>query len=157
MIVVADASPINYLILIGEIELLPRLYGSVLIPQRVHVELLRPRAPLAVRTWASDLPAWCRVAQLGPTTSELIAELDPGERDAIQLAVDSGIETILMDDQNGRREAVRLNLRVTGTASILENAAAHGWINFREAFGRLLSTNFRLSSEVREDFLRRNP
>lgn len=31
-VVVADASPINYLVLIGEVGLLARLYGEVLIP-----------------------------------------------------------------------------------------------------------------------------
>ena len=36
MIVVADTSPINYLVLIKEIEILPRLYGKVVIPQTVR-------------------------------------------------------------------------------------------------------------------------
>jgi len=32
MIVVADTTPVNYLILIGEIDVLPKLYGRVVIP-----------------------------------------------------------------------------------------------------------------------------
>jgi predicted nucleic acid-binding protein len=36
MIVVADTSPINYLILIGEIEILTKMYGKVVIPQTVR-------------------------------------------------------------------------------------------------------------------------
>lgn len=51
MIVIADTSPINYLILIGEIEVLPALYGRVLIPPSVHEKLDRPRTPQAVRMW----------------------------------------------------------------------------------------------------------
>ena len=39
MIVVADTSPICYLLLIGGISLLPQLYGQVLIPQAVRQEL----------------------------------------------------------------------------------------------------------------------
>jgi predicted nucleic acid-binding protein len=35
MIVVADTSPINYLVLIGQIEILPHLYGRILIPSSV--------------------------------------------------------------------------------------------------------------------------
>jgi predicted nucleic acid-binding protein len=50
MIVVADTTPINYLILIGEIEVLPELYGQVIIPHAVCEELLRSRAPGAVRS-----------------------------------------------------------------------------------------------------------
>jgi len=41
MIFVADTSPINYLVLIREIEILPRLCGKVVIPQTVREELLR--------------------------------------------------------------------------------------------------------------------
>jgi predicted nucleic acid-binding protein len=36
MIVVADTSPINYLILIEEIDILPKMYGSVVVPQTVR-------------------------------------------------------------------------------------------------------------------------
>ena len=36
MIVVADTTPLNYLVLIGQIELLSALYRTVLIPQEVH-------------------------------------------------------------------------------------------------------------------------
>ena len=42
MIVVADTSPINYLILIGEIDILPKMYGSVVVPQTVREELVLP-------------------------------------------------------------------------------------------------------------------
>ena len=50
MIVVADTTPINYLILIGETEVLPKLYGRVVIPPAVHEELTNSRAPASVRT-----------------------------------------------------------------------------------------------------------
>jgi predicted nucleic acid-binding protein len=53
MIVVADTTPLNYLVIIGHIELLPALYQSVLIPQEVHRELQRPGTPPTVRAWAS--------------------------------------------------------------------------------------------------------
>lgn len=49
MIVVADTTPLNYLVLIGQIELLPALYKSTLIPLEVHAELLRAKAPTEVR------------------------------------------------------------------------------------------------------------
>jgi len=45
MIIVADTSPINYLVLIKEIEILPKLYGKVVVPGTVREELLRPVAP----------------------------------------------------------------------------------------------------------------
>jgi len=39
MIVVADTSPVNYLVLIDEIDLLPIIFGKVLIPEAVMEEL----------------------------------------------------------------------------------------------------------------------
>lgn len=44
MIVVSDTGPLNYLILIGSVDLLPRLYGRVVLPLRVHQEMSHPRA-----------------------------------------------------------------------------------------------------------------
>jgi predicted nucleic acid-binding protein len=56
MIVIADTGPVNYLILIDEIDLLPALYGQLLIPPSVHEELGRKRAPEAVRLWIARPP-----------------------------------------------------------------------------------------------------
>jgi predicted nucleic acid-binding protein len=49
MIVVADTSPINYLILIEAIEVIPKLYRRAVLPQAVYDELLQPSAPAAVQ------------------------------------------------------------------------------------------------------------
>ena len=157
MIVVADTSPLNYLVLIAEIQLLPALYDGVLIPEEVHRELQRLQTPSNVRSWATNLPAWCEVRVVSATTDPVLNELDPGERDAIQLALDAGIEAVLMDEMSGRREALRRHLRVTGTVAVLEKAAQRGLIDFRDALQRLEATNFRLSPAIRAEFLRRNP
>jgi len=39
MLVVADTTPINYLVLIGQIDLLASLYEQVVIPSAVAAEL----------------------------------------------------------------------------------------------------------------------
>ena len=88
MIAVADTSPINYLLLIKEIDILPKMYGKVVIPRAVHEELLRPVAPEIVRAWIAEAPAWLEIhAPVNPPDSSL-AKLDPGERDAIMLATE---------------------------------------------------------------------
>ena len=38
-VVVADTSPLNYLVLIGELAILPSLYGQVVMPPEVLAEL----------------------------------------------------------------------------------------------------------------------
>lgn len=56
MIVVADTSPINYLLLIKEIDILAQMYGTVVIPRMVREELLRSSAPELVRAWITQAP-----------------------------------------------------------------------------------------------------
>lgn len=157
MIVVADTSPLNYLVLIGEIERLPSHYQKILIPPAVHMELLRAQTPLTVRNWAASLPAWCEERSVIGPPDPALDELDLGEREAIQLAAEAGVDTVLMDEVAGRREAARRHLHVIGTMAVLEQAGQKGLLGFRDAFQRLERTNFRLSAAVRDEFLRRNP
>ncbi len=56
MIVVSDTSPLNYLILIGREELLPKLFGRVIIPQIVFDELKGVSAPAPLLVWTENLP-----------------------------------------------------------------------------------------------------
>lgn len=61
MIVVADAGPLHYLILLDHAELLHRFYDEILVPDAVAIELSSPSAPNAVRDWISRAPPWLRV------------------------------------------------------------------------------------------------
>jgi predicted nucleic acid-binding protein len=61
MIVVADASPICYLLLIGHVDLLQRLFGQVVIPQAVHDKLSAEGRPTTVRTWSAHPPQWLQI------------------------------------------------------------------------------------------------
>ncbi len=56
MIVIADTSAINYLILIGDVQLLSGLYGGVVLPPAVRRELLASHSPEPVRRWTSTPP-----------------------------------------------------------------------------------------------------
>lgn len=86
MIVVADASPRRYLILIEHTHILPALYGRVLIPPIVVSELSQEETPGIVRRWIANRPDWVRVQ--GPTRELVAADqsLGAGELAAIALA-----------------------------------------------------------------------
>src|SRR5438105_3102207 len=101
MIVVADTSPLNYLIRIDKISILESLYSEILIPHAVLDEMLSKKAPNAVRIWAQDLPHW--VVLLSPTKVlvSAIVELDPGETEAIALAIETRADWLLIDDAAG--------------------------------------------------------
>jgi hypothetical protein len=51
----------RYLTLIGSVDVLHRLYDTVIVPRQVISELIDPAAPEEVRNWASDLPNWIDV------------------------------------------------------------------------------------------------
>ena len=56
MEVVSDTSPLNYLIWTGFADVLPKLYGRVIIPPEVREELAAEDAPAIVQTWAKRVP-----------------------------------------------------------------------------------------------------
>src|SRR5690242_12954083 len=101
-LVVADTGPLNYLVLIGQVELLPALFQRVFVPEAVYRELRHSDAPDAVRKWAENPAAWIEIAGSGASTDDPALErLDHGERAAIELAVRIQAELILMDDRDG--------------------------------------------------------
>ena len=148
MIVIADTGPINYLILIGEIGVLPALYHRVLVPPSVCEELKRPRAPETVRTWIAQPPAWLETRSPSRSPDAELAHLDAGERDAILLAEELGADQIIIDESRGRREAKRRQLPFTGTLGVLAAAAEQGLLDLRSAVDRLRQTNFHIAGEI---------
>jgi predicted nucleic acid-binding protein len=154
MIVVADTSPINYLVLIGQIDVLEMLYQSVLIPTAVHDELLSAKAPAAVRIWIRQPPLWLTVHTIKIIEDPSAAYLDLGEKEAIQLAEEVGAEQIILDDLAGRREAFRRGLPVIGTLGVLRQAAQLGLLDIHSAIQSLQGTTFKMSPEIVEDLLR---
>ncbi|HEX4769436.1 MAG TPA: DUF3368 domain-containing protein [Bryobacteraceae bacterium] len=156
MIVIADTSPLSYLITIGELEVLPRLYQTVIVPLMVCDELKRPGAPVEVRQWINRPPDWLDIrTPLLPADPELIeADLDEGERDAILLAQELGADELIIDDMSGRKEAQRRNLHFIGTLGVLRTAASAGLLDFRAAIERLRETNFYVRQAVIDQFMK---
>jgi hypothetical protein len=64
MIVVADASPLQYLIRIKAIDVLPLLYQRVLIPYSVAHELQQDNTPAPVRVWIARRPPGVKFAPI---------------------------------------------------------------------------------------------
>jgi len=143
MLVVADSSPLHYLILLDQAELLPRLFGNVLIPDAVAAELCVTASPRKICEWISNHPPWLRVVEVTAEDIGSIAdELDAGERAAIALAERTGADLLLIDESAGRAEARRRSLRVTGTLGVLRAGADAGFLDAKEIVSRLQATNF---------------
>jgi predicted nucleic acid-binding protein len=154
-LVVADTGPLNYLVLIGDIELLPKLFERVLTPQTVRDELANREAPAAVRAWIAQPPAWLELQPNPDIRGDDLTtpKLDDGERAAIAQALAIKAEVVLMDDQDGVTLARRQGLTVTGTLGVLDLAARRGFIDLAEAFERLKATTFYYRQGLLDDLL----
>ena len=95
LVVVADTGPLQYLVLIGQIELLAELYGGVTVPTAVHGELLHPAAPEPVRGWANVPPAWLTITPTPACEDPQLGKLDAGEAAAITLALTLPADLVL--------------------------------------------------------------
>lgn len=153
LVVIADTSPIRYLVQIGHIDLLHRLFAAVTIPTEVARELGDPSAPPAVQAWIQAPPDWLNVTEARDEGDPALSHLDPGERAAIALGIALKADLILIDERRGYAAAVRKGIEVTGTLGILDLAAKRQWIDLSEAIDRLKKTNFRYRKEIIEALL----
>lgn len=147
MIVVADSSPLRYLILIEHTHVLPLLYDHVHVPSAVITELTRQQTPAVVQEWIGDPPDWVRVQD--PARSIVSVErLHPGELAAIALVEELAADALLIDERDGCRVAENRGIPVLGTLRVLADAAEHGFADLQTAFDRLRQTNFRASDQL---------
>ncbi len=149
MIVVSDTSCISNLLTIGQEALLPLLFGEVLIPPAVEHELLRFHASLPdfVR---------CIVPAQSLRMARLMEELDPGEAEAICLAVEVKADRLLIDEAPGRAAALREGVPIIGLVGLLVAAKNSGHL---AAIGPVLQrlqdeAGFYLGSSLKDDALR---
>lgn len=112
MIVVSDTSPITSLLQTGHAELLPMLFGEVLIPPAVQAELLRFHA---------TLPDWLSVRAIvdHQQADELGSRLDQGEAEAIVLAEECRADYLLIDEKLGREQAQARGVAAIGLLGVL--------------------------------------
>jgi predicted nucleic acid-binding protein len=148
MLVVSDISPLCYLVLIGQVNLLEQIYDQVIVPDIVRDELLHPDAPELVQQWVSQLPNWVIIRTSPEQPDMSLMKLDPGERSAILLAENIGADLVLMDERRGRNMAKSRGLKVTGLIGVLDAAAELRLINLHEVLVKLRETDFWVSPKI---------
>jgi len=157
LLVVADTSPLRYLVEIGQIGLLPQLFEKIFIPSLVYNELRHPAAPASVRAWANSRPGWLEVLPVTPSDDPALQTLDAGERSALALGASLGADLILIDDRKGAAVALRKGFEITGTLGLLTRGAQRGLVDLADALAQLKRTNFRYRQELFNDLLTKYP
>lgn len=153
MLVVADSSPINILVRIECVKVLPRLFGGVLVPPEVAAELAHPQTPDSVRRFIASPPSWLEVR--AATLIERIPPLDRGEEAAISLAREVHADALLIDERDGRKAALIRGVAIIGTIGLLEKAATQQLVDLGEVMDRLRQSDFRIDPRLVHDALRR--
>jgi len=152
--VVSDTSPLNYLVMVGEVEILHLLYDRFLIPFEVLAELEDAGAPPEVLRWVRARPDWLDVRWVDVQTGDAgLDQLDEGERAAILLAEQESGALLIVDDAAGRAEANRRRIHNTGTLGVLRAAAIRGLVDLPAVLTRLVATNFRAADSLLADLI----
>src|SRR5277367_5029634 len=141
MLVIADTSPLIGLLKIGHVDVLPKLYGSVVIPPQVAAELASPRRPHEIQAFIATPPSWLSIR--APSTVENIEGIDLGELAAISLARELNADLLLIDETKGREAAIARHIRTARLAAVLFEAAKLGILpDLKNAYDKLRTTNF---------------
>jgi predicted nucleic acid-binding protein len=145
-VVVADTTPLNYLIIIGRAEILTSLFGEVLIPQAVLEELSHPKAPETVCRWLQEPPSWLRISPVEHLDETI--QLGKGENEAISLAIERRVKVVLMDERLGREAAEARGLIPLGTLNLIDLADEQGLLDGIATLNDLRQTTFRAAPEL---------
>jgi predicted nucleic acid-binding protein len=129
MPIVVDTTVFRYLVVLEVTDILPTLFGRVLIPPAVFNELQQASTPAIVRTWSANLPSWVRI-QSPPL--------------------------LITDDHQAYKAALARSLPVTRTLRVLEMAAERGLLDFPTIVARLRAAGFYTPEDVVEEMLARD-
>ena len=145
-IIISDASCLILLEKIGELELLNKLFGTIITTPEVATEFGLP------------LPKWIEIQEVVNKKYQSIIEasVDKGEASAIALAIESLDCLIIIDDKKAQKFAQQLNLNVTGTVGIIVDAKHSGIIPAVEPLlVKIKNTNFRISEKLKMIILKK--
>lgn len=129
MRVVSNTSPILNLAIIGQLELLHQQFGELWIPRAVLEELRSDENLPGSRAIQDAIKSgWIKVEKAKDLVlvQTLEENLDNGEAESIALAIQLKAEQILLDERDGRKQAKRLGLNVTGVLGVLLTAQRDG-------------------------------
>lgn len=148
MKIVADTSPLIAFAILQKLELLTRIFDEIWLPTAVFQEATTPDKPhhQAITQFARDKvkPVQNRLA-----VQMLTHDVDLGEAEAIILALENGIDDLLIDDAKGRRVARLNGLYPIGTIGVLLQAKQTGHISqVKPLLDTLIAHKIRIGADL---------
>lgn len=157
--IVSNASPLIYLAKVGRMGLLRRVFGEVLIPDEVKVEVVDRGKELgegdAYIIERAINEGWLRVLSAEPM--EIPIRLERGEVAVLSLAKKLGLREVLVDEVSARTAARLLDLTPRGTVFVLLRALEGKELDlneFLDLLSKMVRQGFRLKEEVYVEVVR---
>jgi predicted nucleic acid-binding protein len=149
-LVVIDASPLIGLAIVDGLRWLPKLFGTVYMPESVKNEVLPGVGANGEESITKGIQTGYLKVWSEPIQPLLDIDLDVGETDCINLGLSHADKALLiMDERTGRAVAKEKGLSVVGTAAIIGMAKKQGLTpSARKAFEVLHASDFRISATV---------
>ena len=126
MLVVCDTSPISNLVRIGRLDILKTVVGRITIPSSVAVELKKLQHYEIDTSFLED--DWVDILEPKDKDFILSLNLDPGEAEAIALAIELDADLLVIDERAGYKIATEYKLTSVGLIGILIKAKQLGMI-----------------------------
>ena len=127
--VIVNTTPLIALSHVGELTLLQKLYGEIMIPQAVYQELSAKEDSICKKQVDNSLD-WIRVENIENQMAKAMykTQLHEGEVEVMILAKEKSADVVIIDDANAKKHAKYLGLPVTGTLGVLIKAKKQGHI-----------------------------
>lgn len=138
-IIISDTSCLILLHNIDELDLLQKLYQSIVTTVEVANEFGLP------------LPSWIIIDQPNNKNYYKFLEtlVDKGEASAIALAVEIENSILIIDDLKARKTAEKIGLNIIGILGVIVDAKNEGIINsVKPILKKIKQTNFRISTKL---------
>ncbi len=147
--VIVNTSPLQYLHQVGQLDLFPRLFGRIIVPEAVLVEITAGRRA-GVSLPQLEAFDWIDLRSPASPVAGLRAwDLGAGESAVLSIALELPGSWAVLDDKLARRAATHLNLPLLGTLGILLRAKYAGHLPaVRPVMNRLAALGFRLAPET---------
>ncbi len=144
--IISDTSCLILLEKIGELDILHKLFGTIITTTEVAEE------------FGQQLPSWFELQQPKDKNYQSIIEasVDKGEASAIALAIELDDCLLIIDDLKGRKFAQQLGLTIIGTIGVIVDAKLVGIIpSVKPILAKIKSTNFRITEQLESLILKR--
>ena len=147
---ICNTSPLQYLHQINQIDLLPKIYGNIQIPQAVADEIAIGHQNNNDLPYLEDL-YWLSIRpnEENVDLSQFPPSLGKGEIHVISSGFNMPDELLILDDKLARQFAIKSGLKVTGTVGILLSAKQLGMItSIKPSLDHLIGLGFHVSPDI---------